>query len=70
MRKKAVPVLVVHPASPPQLRALADQVSGFHAEVIGRRLRRADLTAEQLQDVIDSLLAGLRAREVDGVIRL
>lgn len=68
MRKNAVQAVVVHTGSNPHSRTLADKVSSFHAEIIERRLRHADLTAEQKIDVIDKLLASLHSREVDGII--
>ena len=69
MRKNCIRGVVVHAAESAEFRVLADRVSEFHASVIERRLRQADLTAEQKIAVIDRIIESLKSREVDGIIK-
>lgn len=68
MRKNTARNIVVHTSSERSPDILANRVSEFHAEIVARRLRRADLTTEQKIEVIDKIIADLRMRETDGMI--
>lgn len=68
MRKNMARNIVVHTGSKRSPDTLANRVSEFHAEIVARRLRRADLTTEQKIEVIDKIIADLRMREIDGII--
>lgn len=63
MRKNAVRQIVLHTAAGQHPEALADRVSRFHAEIIERCLRHANLTAAQKIAVLDGILSNLRTRE-------
>lgn len=63
MRKNAVRQIVLHTAVGQHPEALADRMSRFHAEIIERCLRHANLTAAQKIAVLDGILSNLRTRE-------
>lgn len=69
MKKNRVRSIVIHIEENANFHALSDKVSGFHVEVIERRLNQMDLTAEQKIAVIDGIIKSLKSREISGVIK-
>lgn len=62
MRKNRVQEMVVHPLESREACALAGRVSGFHGELIARRLRQSGLSAEEQTAVLDRVLELLKER--------
>ena len=69
MKKNQVQKIIIHTAVSANSKALADRVSEFHADVIERRLQQLGLPAKYKIDIIDNIIASLKSREENGIIK-
>lgn len=61
--------IILHVSENADHRALSDKVNQFHADIIQRRLKNSDLTTEEKIAVIDSIIAQLKSKEQNGIIK-
>ncbi len=69
MRKNQVQRVIVRAAPKPESLALAEKISRLHAEIIERELEQSPLSVQEKITVLDQIIADLKARESDGLIR-
>lgn len=69
MRKNLVRNISVHIDDGADLNALADMMSGLHADIIERRLKSSDLSPKQQAKIIGMIIERLRSREQNGYIK-
>lgn len=69
MQKNHVRRIIGHTPNQKETGCLISRVNEFHLEIIERRLNQSGLSVQQKVDIVDKILASLKAREVDGSIK-